>query len=307
MKSEHRHELETNELSAGLAKSIERLKPISGQILTGVGLLLALYAGLSIWNAQSSKTEQKAWEAFAFATDSSDPEMNDLQRVAGEEEYAGTKMSEWAFVGWADRQVLNAMRFYFLDREKTQDILLAAEGIYEQFAANASDPAVLNRARFGLARVYELQNKLEEARKQYLTVRGGLEPKASERAEHLESKAVQEACDWLATTSLPKRDLTGGMGAAGTRPDFDATVPSATAPSDDVSTKSIEELLKDFDGGSADDNRYGEKDEAFSTEGTGESPAQDEDAADATSTEKEAGSEAEPADTDSGEDDAASE
>ncbi len=306
MKSEHRHELETNELSAGLAKSIERLKPISGQILTGVGLLLALYAGLSIWNARAAKTEQQAWEAYAFATDSSDPGMDELQRVAGNEEYAGTKMSEWAFVGWADRQVLNAMRFYFLDREKTQDILLAAEGIYGQFAVDASDPAVMNRARFGLARVYELQNKLEEARKQYMTVRGSLEPQASERAEHLESKAVQEACDWLATTALPKRDLTGGTGATGMRPDFDATVPSATTSSDSISAKSLEELLKDLEGDSAEDNRYGEKDEAFNTEGTGESPAPDGEPADETSTEEESVSE-EPAGTEDGEADADSE
>ena len=96
MKSEQRHELETNELSAGLAKSIEQLKPIAGQILTVIGVVLALYAGLSIWNTQTEKTEREAWEAYAFATDSSDPEMKGLQQVAGDEKYAGTRMSEWA-------------------------------------------------------------------------------------------------------------------------------------------------------------------------------------------------------------------
>ena len=175
MKSEHRHELETNELSAGLAKSIETLKPMMGQILTVVGILLAAYAGFSIWNAQTAKTEREAWEAYAMATDSSDPEMKGLQKVAGDEKYAGTKMSEWAYVGWADRQVLNAMRYYFLDREETKEVLRSAEGIYEGFSTNASDPEVLNRARFGLARVYELQNKIEAARKQYLTVRGNFQ------------------------------------------------------------------------------------------------------------------------------------
>lgn len=273
MKSEHRHELETNELSASLAKSIEQLKPITGQILTAVGLLLGVYAGFTIWNSQTAQTEQEAWEAYAFATDSIDPEMNDLQQVADDERYAGTRMAEWAFVGWADRQVLSAMRYYFLDREKTEEFLLSAEGVYKQFGSSASDDVVRNQARFGLARVYELQNKLEEARSQYLTVRGSLQPKASERAEYLGSDSVKTATEWLATADLPKRDLTGGMGASGVRPNFDATVPAASSSNDSITEESLEQLLRDLEGDSQEKNRYGEKGEGFSTEGAGEETA----------------------------------
>ncbi|MEM8947601.1 MAG: hypothetical protein AAGD11_20690 [Planctomycetota bacterium] len=270
MKSEHRHELETNELSAGLAKSIERLKPVAGQILTGVGLLLALYAGLSIWNAQTAQTERDAWEAYALATDSADPEMKSLQLVAADEKYAGTRMSEWAYVGWADRQVLNAMRYYFADREKTKDLLRGVEGIYEQFSKDASDPQVLNRARFGLARVYELQNKLDEAKSQYLTVRGNLQSQASARAEQLGSDSIKDTYDWLATAELPKRDRTGGSGATGQRPEFNAATPAAKPSGDSITEKSLEDLLGELES-STDENRYGEKDEPFTTEGSGTS------------------------------------
>ena len=309
MKSEHRHELETNELSASLAKSIEQLKPLSGQILVVVGLLLGLYAGLTIWNSQTAQTEQEAWEAYAFATDSIDPELDDLQKVADDERYAGTRMSEWAYVSWADRQTLSAMRYYFLDREKTDEFLRNAEGIYQQFGSNASDEVVMNQARFGLARVYELQNKIDEARTQYLTVRGSLQPKAAERAEHLQSDSVKEATEWLATAELPQRDLTGGMGASGARPSFDAAVPAATSSKDSITEESLEELLRDLEGDSTEKSSFGEKGEGFSTEGTGEVPAEeatpsDADAADKVSVES---ANEPPSDTEGSEADSAAE
>ncbi len=279
MKSEHRHELETNELSAGLAKTIETLKPLTGQIVTGLVLLALAYMGLTVWNSQSASRERAAWDAFALATDTSDPEMKSLQQVAGDEQYAGTAMQEWAYVGWADRQVLNAMGTYLYDRERTEDLLRSVSGVYEQLASTASDPQVLNRARFGLARVYELQNKLDEARDQYLAVRGELQPQAKQRAEQLESEAVREASAWLATAELPKRDLTGGQGATGARPEFDAAVPAAQAAGDSINQKSLEELLgelnTDVPGTTDEQNRYGEDDEPAGTDEGATEPSSD--------------------------------
>lgn len=290
MKSEHRHELETNELSAGLAKSIEKIKPMAGQILTVIGLLLGLYAGLTIWNSQTAELERDAWQAYAMASDSSDPEMKDLQRVAGDEKYAGTKMSEWAYVGWADRQVLNATRYYFFDREKTADTLRSVEGVYQQFSTDASDPQVRNRARFGLARVYELQNKIDEAKKQYLTVQGNLQPQAELRAQQIESDALKQTYDWLASADLPKRDLTGGLGATGARPDFDASVP-ATGPSrDSITQESLEKLLGELESATGE-NDFGQKDEGFQTDGTGEESTEANDTSDTDGSEDEAAAE----------------
>lgn len=245
MKSEHRHQLETNDLSARLARAIENLKPFTGQIVTGIAALILVYLGLTIWNAQSAQREQEAWDAFAFAADTRDPELKGLQGVASSEEYAGTNMQEWAYAGWADRQVLIAMELCLRDREQANDHLRNVSGVYEQLASSANDPQVLNRARFGLARVYELQNKLDEARQQYLTVRGDLEPQASERAKQLDSEEVREACSWLATAELPKLDLTGGQGATGERPDFEADLPTTQSTTDEITAESLKKLLDD--------------------------------------------------------------
>jgi hypothetical protein len=118
-----------------------------------------------------------------------------------------------------------------------------AEGIYNEFANSARDAQVLNRARYGLARVYELQNKLDEARDKYLTVRGELQLLASSRAEQLDSEQVRDASDWLATAVLPTRDLTGGQGATGVRPGFETSLPATQSSADGISKDSLEELL----------------------------------------------------------------
>ena len=239
MKSEHRHELQTNELSARLAHWIDRIKPFTGPIVTGAVLLALVYAGLSVWDAQKETQEQAAWDAFALASDTSDPELKGLYRIAEDEQYAGTKMQEWAYVAWADRQVLNAMTSYLYDRKMTGDRLKNVSGIYESLSSGAADPQVRNRARFGLGRVYELQNKLDEASKQYQTVRGDLQLQASERAKQLESEGVREACAWLATAELPKRDLTGGQGASGERPEFGATLPEVDLSTDGIEVENL--------------------------------------------------------------------
>jgi len=285
MKSEHRHELQTNELSAGLARWVDKVKPLTGQIVTGLVLLALAYAGLTVWDAQSAEKERAAWDAFALATDTSDPEMKSLQRVAGDEQYAGTKMQEWAYVGWADRQVLNAMGSYFFDREKTNDRLRNVSGIYEGLAQSATDLQVRNRARFGLARAYELQNKLDEAREQYLTVQGDLQPQASERAKRLESDEVREACSWLAIAELPKLDLTGGQGATGTRPGFDASLPIAEPSTDGISAESLENLLSNLNNDSPAEEATTTEDDSDSE---GESPVETENSTETESTETDA-------------------
>jgi len=253
MKNERRHDLETNELAAGLTQWIKKFKPYTGQMITGLILLIGVYIGLAIWDSYGAQRERDAWDAFALASDTNDRELKGLQRVAGDEKHAGTKMQEWAYVGWADRQVLLAQQTYLIDRESANDRLRNALGIYEGMASDASDPQVRNRARFGLARVYELQNKLEEARQQYLLVRGDLEPQAGERAKQLESEEVREACNWLATAELPRRDLTGGQGTIGARPDFDAATPSADAG---AAPKSLEDLLGEFNSETPSEERY---------------------------------------------------
>ena len=70
------------------------------------------------------------------------------------------------------------------------------------------------------------------------------------------------------------------MGATGARPNFDASPPSTGPVKDSITEKSLEDLLKDLEGATSDDNRYGEKDGPFKTDGTGETDAESDESSD---------------------------
>ena len=262
MKSERRHDLETNELVIWL----EKFKPYVGQATAVVAVLVAAMAISTIWSNDNKVKEQAAWDAFAMASNTTDPELMGLLSVADDAKYAGTSMPEWANVTWADRQLQLAGQAYLADRDAAFSRLEKIEGIYQTLSKDSGDRTVRNRALYGLARVYELQNKLDEAKSTYASVQGDLATLATQRAERLDMPEVQEVCAWLATAELPKRATTGGPGV---KPSFDAQLPSAGG--DEFDTQALEKLLGNLtnDSGSTQD-RYSETKEDTAEETTEE-------------------------------------
>lgn len=269
MKNERRHDLETNELAVRLTGWIDWIKPHASTITGAVLVLLGVMAASSYWSTQSASNQQAAWNEFAIAYDTTDRELVSLRKVADKEEYSGTPMREWAYITWADRQLRLASEEYLINRESAIDRLRQVEGTYEDLSAGVFDVVVQNRARYGLARVYELQNKPEEARKQYLLVQGDLQSMASRRATQLESSTVEESVAWLATTDLPRRSTNLGDGASGVRPDFEAATPRATQGGDVSVTRSLEEILGSVGEDATGEDRYeGEPEDESETEAT---------------------------------------
>ena len=248
MKSQHRHELETNWLAHNMAGWIERLKPHSTKLLTVVGIVVGLLLVVSISASVSVSKDKAAWEAYSLAMNTTDPELMQLQQVA--EEYPGTTMQEWAYATWADRQLLIASSRYLIDRDAVRNRLRNVQGIYESIT-QAGNPQIRDRAHLGLARIYEMLDQLDKAQTEYALVAGDLAPMAKERSSQLEAAEVQQSCQWLATAALPKRAAANGSGLSGTKPPFEAISPATGSPAtgspatgrNDQSLKSIEELL----------------------------------------------------------------
>jgi hypothetical protein len=188
-------------------------------------------------------------------------ELSEVRRLASNEDMAGTRMQDWAYVTWADRQILLASQNYLVDREATLEGLGEVESIYKLYSEQAIEPEVKNRARFGLARLYELQGKFEDARNAYKTVQGALGPVAAARLSELETNGEQiaQAATWLATATLPKRTLPAGQAATGELPGFEAPLPSTTdaAPVNPGEMFNFDDILGDGFGGS-DPTRYGD-------------------------------------------------
>ncbi len=271
MKSEHRHDLETNELARHLAVWIKKVKPHSNLLMGVAGVVLGLMVISRLWSAHTASQERAAWDAYAMATNTADPELVQLQRAA--DEHPNTIMQEWAYATWADRQLQIAAQRYLIDRDASQERMLRVMGVYETLAVNARDEQVRDRSHLGLARIYEMQNKLEDARSEYRKVQGDMAALAGERATQLESAEVQAACQWLASVELPKQTPPAGPGIPGERPNFDATLPAASGGGTSVDlTKTLEELFGGDDSTDASDDT--EKDRYSEDSGKAESNAE---------------------------------
>ena len=277
MNTERRHELENNALAHGITTWSEKLRPYVSLLLAVIAALLVIFIVASFWNKYQADRNAAAWHELELALFEGDGEARSLQRLANSEEYQGTEMQEWAYMSWADRQLRLASELYLRDREDAKKRLTSVEGIYEQFADNASSSELKNRARLGLARVSEMQGDLAEAKAQYALVDGALALLAEERIKQLEAKPATETVAWLTTVELPKRLPPTGLGVPGARPGFEATPPAADAKSglNFDSTQSLEQILGGIQD-AEDDKRYeGEPQPAASdaTTPVGETPA----------------------------------
>jgi hypothetical protein len=179
--------------------------------------------------------------------------------VANNEELAGTRMQDWAYLAWADRQLLLAAQNYLLDRDAAKARLTEIKAVYDTYSTQALEPEVRNRALFGLARVNEIQNNLDEARQNYARVEGALAPIADARLKELEERGEQiaDANEWLATADLPRPVTPAGGATPGVRPDFDTPLPPTGTGSDPFNPGDMFDVL----GGAGEvdvGTRYGE-------------------------------------------------
>ncbi len=92
MKTERRHELQTNVLADSLAHWIEAVKPYSRAITAGViALVVALFAWLYI-STQNTRQLADGWNDYFRAVSSRDSQL--LTDLA--QQYSGSMVSEWA-------------------------------------------------------------------------------------------------------------------------------------------------------------------------------------------------------------------
>ena len=259
MKSQHRHDLETNELAKRLNTLIEQIRPYSTPVLSVVIAVLVVIIGWSWLSGSSDARQDEAWSMYNVAVEGADPDLR-LLRQAGQD-YPGTAMQELADITWADGQVFQAGRFYISNRSVADEALNRAESTYLGLLQTSKSERILGRAHLGLGRIYELKNELDRARDEYSAVKDSFAALAEARAKQLDEKKVQEACQWLATAKPPHVAPPSGSGTPGARPDFSAS--DLTLPGESPAA-ATENLLRDLDEGMTETpDRYGPGDEEF--------------------------------------------
>ena len=275
MKSQHRHELETNWLAKRLAEWIERLRPYGSTVLGTLVVIAAVLIGFSYYSGSSSGRQSEAWASYNQAIEGWIPDIEKLRQSA--EEHAGTTMQRWADMTWADGHVWMAARDYVRNRAAAMEALNRASGTYRNLIEESGDERLRSRAHFGLARGYELRGELDKAREEYLQVSGGFEQLAKARLEELAEPKTKETYDWLATAQAPRRTTPAGPGTPGERPDFSAgglDIPGQPAEGASDAPASVDDLFRGFELPEVPDDRYdadGEATDDADSDNVGES------------------------------------
>jgi hypothetical protein len=224
MKSEHRHELQTNDLSKWTDKTVQVLEIYSNQILWTICGILLVSAGIIYWVRSSRAAESSAWTDFA-----SSRATEDLDLISNQ--HPGTRAAEWATLEKAEGYLASGVRDMFKDREKANTDLKKSRSAFESLTSRSSLPAELRvRALFGQAQCEESMSdgELDPVIRQYekiasdypQTVYADL---AKQRVEDLKASGAQGFYAWFHAqnpkpSAAPKPD---DKGTQDEMPNFD--------------------------------------------------------------------------------------
>lgn len=149
MKSEHRHDLQTNDLGKLMVQAEPFVEKYGAKIAVAVGAVIVVVLGYLGWSASRSEQEAEGWTRLAACTSTADFEM-----VA--EEYPGTKVGQWALVHAAESRLQSGIRNSFTDRSAGDRDLKEAKDQFQQLLDSGSTLSeIRERALFGMARTEE--------------------------------------------------------------------------------------------------------------------------------------------------------
>jgi hypothetical protein len=199
MKTKRRHELQTNVLADYLGKHIQQYRPHVRVITIGLIAVLIVVAGYLYYSSQQRSTESKGWSDYFRAAGNSDPK--GLLEVA--KLHSGTAAGLWARQTVADFKLAEGAGRMYSDRKESERALREAEDNYRLIEKEgAGSKMLVERARFGLAQVYETFNELAKAQSYYQKVvdsnpNSALAKVAKRRAEQLSDRSVESWYNWF--------------------------------------------------------------------------------------------------------------
>lgn len=215
MKTARRHELQHNQLADWLGEKIEEVTPYSRAIVAGLIAILALVAVTVIWNRRSQAQEEAAWsEYFAALARTREPGfgrdgrmravredlIEDLRTVASK--YSNRAAGSWARLTLGNVQLDSGIENLFKDRETSKEEMEEAIKNFDAAFNASGDPAVREQATLGLARTYEAEGKVDEARKTYEKIvknwpHGIYIDEAKQRVKDLSEKSTEQFYAWF--------------------------------------------------------------------------------------------------------------
>jgi hypothetical protein len=220
MKSERRHELQHNVLADWLVTTAETIKPYQNIVVTAVLVVLAVFAGYTLWTRMAADQTANAWSAVSTALDTGD--LSSLTKVV--DDYPNTSAANMAGVVLADNYLAGGCNRLFSNKATALDELNKAIRLYEAVRMDSRQPSLVERATFSLAKAKESKgdaDSIAQAEKLYAEVvanwpQGAFAAAASERLADLKRPATKELYDAFA-----KFDPKPVFAAPSDKPEFD--------------------------------------------------------------------------------------
>lgn len=223
MKSERRHELQTNYLASHLGTAVETGRPYGVYIAAGVAAVALLAIAYGIYATQAAKANALAWGDYYFNIGTGNAEV--FQQVA--QDHPRTPAAKWAMQAWADNQLMQGLNEIYSNRKKAEITIEGAIDAYQEVLQSSYEPELKNRAAMGLAQAYEAIGKLDEATRYYQQVAGGdqdgLAAMAAQRSAWIKSGEAKTFYDWFASvrsTPAPPPVIPGDLSQPPTVPDM---------------------------------------------------------------------------------------
>ncbi len=164
MKSQERHELQTNVLADWIGDKIELLKPYGLGILVGVVALAALGLSYVFFFSGEDTSSAASWQVYFSAY--GEPKPSEALKDAAKKE-KGTPAGNWATLAYAEGEVQGLVFQQIQDPKAAKEAVKDAEPALKEVVESAQDDLLKIRAQFSLAKLYESVGRIEESRKLY--------------------------------------------------------------------------------------------------------------------------------------------
>ncbi len=199
MKSERRHELQTNYLADHLGTAVESSRPFAIWVVIGIAAAVVVAVGYGLYSAQAARASASAWGDYYFNIGTGDAEA--FQQIG--KDHPQTTAAQWGLQSWADNQLMVGLDQLYTNRKEAEaSIEQAIEG-YQQIIKQTYEPELSMRASLGLGQAYEALGKLDDAVKAYEGVAGGgsigFARMAAQRIKFIKSGEGKAFYDWFAT------------------------------------------------------------------------------------------------------------
>lgn len=216
MKTQRRHELQTNQLADRIGAYLQMIRPYQRQMLYGAITIVVLVAAVLYLTSQQRARVAAGWEDYFTALVEQRPEaLDEVARL-----HADSTAALWARQNAGDMRLAEGAAMLYQDRvEASKKLREAAKDLSAVEQSAVGMPMLLQRVRFALAQTYESLFELDKARDYFQKVvaaepNSALGRLAQRRYDQIAGKQADRWFAWFEKqTPKPPAGMTPAGGA----------------------------------------------------------------------------------------------